>query len=86
MSSKSILDKTLEELIEGMIAETVPSSGVEQKKVAAQKIMLEILIASLKNSSEKADKLANRVFWLNIILTVITTLGVIIAYLSFVRP
>jgi hypothetical protein len=75
-----VLTKSLEELINTMTAASIPESFVEQKKMAATKILIEKLITSIDTNAKESDKLANRVFWLNVVLTGATVAGVVIAF------
>jgi hypothetical protein len=90
--NSEILNKPIEELISEMSESGNRMSNVEQAKLAAHKIFndklnesLNSLEKSMDSNAKSSDKLARKVFWLNVVLTSATVAGSIIAFLSLTK-
>jgi len=81
MQDKDVLDMTLDELIKATLT-AAKDSRHEQMKMQATRILAERLIEQLDRNATSADSLSRKVFWLNVILTIVTVVGVVIAYLG----
>jgi hypothetical protein len=85
MSKEQLADKMLE-LGGGTAPGPTHLQGVLQVRCVSD---LETALKSLEESQRKSaaasDNLANRVFWLNVVLTVATVVGTVIAFLTFLR-
>ncbi len=89
--SDYIKGKDKNQILEEMTKTAQPGSPVhEQQKMAIMVRSVEDLESSLKslensmnNNSKSSDSLAQKVFWLNVVLTVATVIGTILAVYKF---
>jgi hypothetical protein len=79
MASKELFSQSLDEIIEGMIAASIPASAIEQKKTQALRIIVKQLSDSIDRNASSASRLSRVLIWLNVLIGVATIAGVIIA-------
>jgi len=85
MSKEQLADKMLE-LGGGPAPGPTHLQGILQVRcVSDLETALKSLEESQRESATASDNLANRVFWLNVVLTVATVVGTVIAFLTFLR-
>jgi Mg2+/citrate symporter len=91
--SDPFIDGSKEDLLKGLPDNSqVGSQRFEQNKMAIFVRCTEDIeksVITLKDSininAESNDKLSRRIFWLNVILTLATCLGVVVAYLQYLK-
>jgi TRAP-type uncharacterized transport system fused permease subunit len=76
MSDKKVLEQSLDELIENMAGGAVAMSYVEQKKTQALRLIVKDLIKSINNNAQSADRLATVLIVLEVIIGIVTAIGV----------
>jgi hypothetical protein len=76
MSDKTILNQSLDELIENMAGGSVAMSYVEQKKTQAYRLLVKELKDSIDKNAKSADRLATVLIVLEILIGIVTALGV----------
>ena len=82
MEPKELFSMSIDEIIGGMVAASVPTSGVEQRKMQVLRLIVQQLSDSLEKNALSANRLSSVLIWLNVIIGVATLAGVIIAALS----
>ena len=92
MATNPFVNKPINELLDLLETREPGTIGHEQLKMTIINFHVksfENLINNLRKSMEKTatsnEKLSNKIFWLNVILTFVTVFGVIIAYFEYVN-